>query len=153
MKIEYVVLADGAQAVGGKLYILGGGWNVFYAQAFPAPINIGLGINVSYTSNEFGMTCPWSVTIADEAGIPIMPEMNSQVQIPQLPRGLSNVLVNRLPFAMQIGVAVPRPGKYTITVRFGSSTVKTDFDAIFVRAAPGASPTDMPEPTPEEPRN
>ena len=56
MKIEYAILADGAQAVGGKLYILGGGWNVFYAQAFPAPVNIALGVNVSYTSNETGMT-------------------------------------------------------------------------------------------------
>lgn len=153
MKVEYVVLADGAQAVGGKLYILGGGWSIFYAQAFPAPINIGLGVNVSYTSNELGMTYPWSVTIADEAGIPIVPEMNSQVQVPQPSPGLPSVFVNRLPFAMQIGLAVPRPGKYTITVKFGSSTVKTDFDAIFVRAAPGASPPDMPEPTSDEPRN
>jgi hypothetical protein len=86
MKIEYVVLADGAQAVGGKLYILGGGWSTFYAPAFPVPINIGLGVNVSYTSNEIGMTYTWGVTIADEAGIPIIPEMKGQVQIPQLLR-------------------------------------------------------------------
>jgi len=153
MKIEYVILADGAQAVGGKLYILGGGWNVFYAQAFPAPVNIALGVNVSYASNETGMTYPWSVTITDEAGIPIVPEMNGQVQIPQLPPGLPSVAVNRLPLAMQIGLAVPRPSKYTITVRFGDSTMNTDFNAIFVRAAPAATPPDMPEPNADEPRN
>jgi len=153
MKIEYVILADGAQAVGGKLYILGGGWNVFYAQAFPAPVNIALAVNVSYTSYETGVTYPWSVTIADEAGIPTVPEMNGQVQIPQLPPGLPSVAVNRLPLAMQIGLAVPRPGNYIITVRFGSSTVTTEFNAIFVRAAPGATSPDMPEPNPDEPRN
>jgi hypothetical protein len=57
------------------------------------------------------------------------------VQIPQPPTGLPSVLVNRLPFAMQIGLAVPQPGEYMI--RFGSSTVMTDFDAIFVRATEG----------------
>ena len=149
MKIEYVVLADGAQAVGGKLYILGGGWSIFHAQAFPAPLNIGLGVNISYTSNESGMTYPWSVTITDEADIPVVPQMNSQIQIPQPPPGLPvGVFGNRLPLALQIGFAVPRPGKYTITVKFGSSAVKTDFDAIYV----GASPN-MPEPRPDEPRN
>jgi len=54
---------------------------------------------------------------------------------------------------MQIGLAVPRPGKYTIAVTFGSSISKTDFNAIFVRAVPGATPPDLPEPTPDEPRN
>ena len=112
-----------------------------------------LGVNVSYTSNETGMTYPWSVTITDEAGIPIVPEMNGQVQIPQLPPGLPSVAVNRLPLAMQIGLAVPRPSKYTITVRFGDSTMNTDFNAIFVRAAPAATPPDMPEPNADEPRN
>ena len=153
MKIEYVVLADGAQAVGGRLYILGGGWSIFYAQAFPAPINIGLGVNVSYTSDELGVTYAWSVSIADEAGIPIIPEMKGQLQIPWLSSGPPSVPLNRLPFAMQIGLAVPRPGKYTIAVTFGSSTNKTDFNAIFVRAFPGATPPNMPEPTPDEPRN
>src|SRR5262245_15796282 len=99
------------------------------------------------------MTYTWGVTIGDEAGIPIIPEMKGQVQIPQLPRGLPSVPVNRLPFAMQIGLAVPRPGSYTISVTFGSSTNKTDFNAIFVQAVPVATPPDMPEPTSDEPRN
>ena len=99
------------------------------------------------------MTYMWSVTIADEAGILIIPGMNGQLQIPQLPRDLPSAPVNRLPFAMQIGLAVPRPGKYTIAVTFGSSISKTDFNAIFVRAVPGATPPDLPEPTPDEPRN
>src|SRR5579859_3451646 len=29
MKIEYALLADAAQAVGGKVFVLGGGWNLF----------------------------------------------------------------------------------------------------------------------------
>jgi len=153
MKIEYMILEDRAQALGGKLYILGGGWSISHAQAYPAPLNLAIGVGVSYTFNEFGMTYPWSVTIADEAGIPIVPGMSGQLPAPQPLAQVPKGLTKRLPFVLQIGLVVPRPGKYSITVRFGSSTVKTDFDAIFVRAAPGVTPPDLPEPTPDEPRN
>ena len=108
------------------------GWSIFYAQAFAAPISIGLGVNVSYSSNEIGMTHTWSVTIGNEAGIPIIPEMKGQLQIPQLLSGLPSAAVNRVPFAMQISLAVP--------ATFGTSTSKTDFNAIFVRAVPVAMP-------------
>lgn len=74
------------------------GWSIFYAQAFTAPISIGLGVNVSYSSNEIGMTHTWSVTIGNEAGIPIIPEMKGQLQIPQLLSGLPSAAVNRVPF-------------------------------------------------------
>ena len=152
MKIDYVILADAAQGVGGKLYILGGGWGVFHAVAFPAVVQIGLGIGVSYTAKDFGMSYPSSITIADEADVPVVPPANGPLQIPppppQMPRSVSQY---RIPFAAQFGIALPRPGKYTVTVRIGSSTVKTEFDAILM-GAPGVAPT-MPEPTPDEPRN
>jgi hypothetical protein len=40
-----MMLADAAQAVGGKLYILGGGWSVIYGQA---PFAIALKIEVPW---------------------------------------------------------------------------------------------------------
>src|SRR5260370_39611657 len=38
MKIEYALLADAAQAVGGKGFVLGGGWDLFRAASYPAPV-------------------------------------------------------------------------------------------------------------------
>ena len=37
MRVEYVMVADAAQVTGGKLYVLGGGWNQYRAASFPAP--------------------------------------------------------------------------------------------------------------------
>jgi len=154
MKIDYVILADGAQAIGGKLYVLGGGWSIFHAQSYPAPLNLAIGVGVSYDAFEFGTTHPWNVAIADETGVPIVPEMGGQLPVPQPLAQMPKGVTNRLPFVLQIGLVVPRPGKYSITVGCGSSTVRTDFDALFVRAlAPGATPADLPDPTPDEPRN
>lgn len=35
MDVDCLMLADGAQAVGGKVYILGGGWSAIGARSFP----------------------------------------------------------------------------------------------------------------------
>ena len=125
MKVEYVVLADRAQALGGKLYILGVA-GVFSTPRLSRLLSIGLGVKRDRNDHT------WSVTIGNEAGIPIIPEMKGQLQIPQLLSGLPSAAVNRVPFAMQISLAVP--------ATFGTSTSKTDFNAIFVRAVPVAIP-------------
>ena len=36
LEIDFMILADGAQAVGGKLYMLGGGWSASSFPSFPA---------------------------------------------------------------------------------------------------------------------
>jgi hypothetical protein len=53
--LDYLLVADGAQVVGGKLYLLGGGWDRLMVPQLPGPppvpIAVALGINV-----------PWSLT-------------------------------------------------------------------------------------------
>ena len=46
MKIEYALLADAAQAVGGKVFVLGGGWNLFGAASYPAPVQFAVAIGL-----------------------------------------------------------------------------------------------------------
>jgi hypothetical protein len=54
-----MILADGAQAVGGKLYMLGGGWTHLFVPQLPgpplAPFAIALGVTVPYhlTNRKF----------------------------------------------------------------------------------------------------
>ncbi len=132
MKIEYAVLADAAQAVGGKMFILGGGWNVFRVANYPAPVQLAVAVGLGFTSNEVGIKYPLSLVIADEAGVPIVPEMKGQVETGQpasdTPKGLSV----KVPVAINMNLAVPRPGRYGIVVTVGSSKAQLSFDAIFV---------------------
>jgi hypothetical protein len=63
VEVDFMLLADGAQAVGGKLYVLGGGWTHVFVPQFPghppAPFSVALGITVpSHLTNrrfEFGL--------------------------------------------------------------------------------------------------
>jgi hypothetical protein len=50
MDLAYFLLADSAEVVGGKLYLLGGGWDTIWVNGFPAahPFAICVGIEVPW---------------------------------------------------------------------------------------------------------
>jgi hypothetical protein len=132
MKIEYALLADAAQAVGGKIFILGGGWNVFRAANYPAPAQLAVAMGIGFAANEIGIRYPVKIAIADDAGIPVVPELNGQIEtgqaVPDLPKGLPI----KIPLAWNVSFNVPHPGRYAIVITVGSSQTELSFDAIFV---------------------
>ncbi len=146
MKIEFALLADAAQAVGGKIYVLGGGWNVFRSANYPAPVHLSIAMGLGFTSNEVGIKYPLNVAVTDEAGIAIIPEMKGQVETgqiaPDFPKGVSV----KIPVAITINMPLPHPGTYGIVVTAGSAKTQLSFEAIFagqkVQFAPEGS---MPE--------
>ena len=143
MKIEYALLADAAQAVGGKVFVLGGGWNVFRAANYPAPIYFAVAIGLGFTSNEAGIKYPLNVVVADEAGVPIIPEMKGQVETGEPAPDVPKTASVKIPVAININMSLPHPGTYGIVVTAGTSTTQLSFEAIFaghkVEFAPGGS--------------
>src|SRR5436309_3077996 len=63
-----MLLADAAQAVGGKMYVMGGGWTHVLVPQFPgyapAPFSVAVGITVPYhlTNRRFAVSCSESIT-------------------------------------------------------------------------------------------
>jgi hypothetical protein len=132
MKIEYAVLADAAQAVGGKIFILGGGWNVFRSGNYPAPVQLAVAIGVGFASTEIGIRYPVKIVIADETGVPVVPELNGQIETGQFAPDVPVGLPVKVPLAWNVSFAVPRPGRYGIVITVGASQADLSFDAIFV---------------------
>ena len=131
MKIEYALLADAAQAVGGKIFVLGGGWNLFRSPTFPAPVQLAVAIGLGFTSDEVGLKCPLTVVIADEAGVPIIPEMKGQVETGETAPDVPKTAAVKIPVAINVNLSLPHPGTYGIVVTAGTSTAQISFEAIF----------------------
>lgn len=131
MKIEYALLADAAQAVGGKIFVLGGGWNLFRSPNFPAPVQLAVAIGLGFMPVEVGVKCPLSVMIADEAGVPIIPEIKGQVETGQTAPDAPRTATIKIPVAINVNLSLPHPGAYGIVVTAGSSTAQLSFEAIF----------------------
>jgi hypothetical protein len=131
MKIDSALLADAAQAVGGKVYVLGGGWNLFRAPNFPAPVQLAIAIGLGFTAEEVGIQFPLNVAIADDNGVPVVPEMKGQVETGQPAPDVPKTASVKIPVAINISLSLPHPGSYGIVVTAGFATAQLSFDAIF----------------------
>lgn len=75
MKLSTFLLADHAEAVNGKLYVVGGAWNSIAASQFPTAHNhlsVGAVIHVPWESTNQAHTM--ELRIVDADGAPIIPE-------------------------------------------------------------------------------
>ncbi len=72
--VDVALLADAVQAVRGKLFILGGGWDTLWVQRFPArhpslAIGLRLRVPVSWANDRMKL----SVELQDADGKPLLP--------------------------------------------------------------------------------
>lgn len=109
-----MLLADAAQAVGGKLYILGGGWSITGPD--PTPSAIAIKIEVPWT--ETNMRHSFQLRLLDEDGQPVAvptPIGNRQMEIGGefevgRPAGLRPGTPIDVAIALNIGPLPLRPG-------------------------------------------
>ena len=141
MQVEFVMVADAAQVTGGKLYLLGGAWNLYRSASFPTQAPIALVASILVDRNEAGSRHTVRLTVADEAGIPIIPAMDWTIEVGR-PEGSDPTIPQRSLLAVNTGIQLPRAGRYSFTVAAGNATRSVFFDAIFVgtkvEVAPGS---------------
>lgn len=86
--VDVALLADAVQAVRGKLFILGGGWDTLWVQRFPArhpslAIGLRLRVPVSWASDRLKL----SVELQDADGKPMLPHpLSHDIGLPSEPR-------------------------------------------------------------------
>jgi hypothetical protein len=116
MKVT-LLLADSAQAVEGKLYVLGGGWSIIGPQ--PAPMALAVKIEVPWS--DANIPHQVKVELLDEDGQPIMVdtpdgeqpiEVSAQFEVGR-PPGLKPGTPIDVPMAMNFGpMPLPAGSRY-----------------------------------------
>lgn len=109
-----MLLADAAQAVGGKLYVLGGGWSVIGAT--PAPMAIAIKIDVPWSETD--VRHRWTLDLIDQDGRPVLVPaaagaepvtISGEFQVGR-PPGLAEGTPIDLPLAISVGPLALPPG-------------------------------------------
>jgi hypothetical protein len=83
--VDVALLADAVQAVRGKLFVLGGGWDTLWVRQLPArhpslAIGLRLRVPVSWKSESLRL----SVELQDADGQPMLPQpLSHEIKIPQ----------------------------------------------------------------------
>src|SRR5919106_4574464 len=87
MQIHALMLADSAQAVDGKLYILGGAWNILRFPDFPAQLIVGIAVAIDVDWNETNRRHHLDVHFEDADGQPMDPTIGADFEAGPPPRG------------------------------------------------------------------
>lgn len=139
--VDVALLADSVQAVRGKLFVLGGGWDTLWVQRFPArhpslAIGLRLRVPVSWNSDILNL----SVELQDEDGQPLLPrplthDIRLPVDIPHPPSASDFGLIRSFTFN---NLRFDHQGAYSFVISVDGDPVSRI--RFTVRARPQATP-------------
>ncbi|HUS14017.1 MAG TPA: hypothetical protein VM536_03270 [Chloroflexia bacterium] len=131
--VDFLLIADRAEVVGGKLYLMGGAWEhiTVVDASQPVSFSIALGINIPWNATNERHRMRLQVQDADGASLA---ELDGEL-VAGRPPHLSAGSPQRLLFATTFGIMVPHPGLFAIVVALnGVEARRTTFD-VAVNAA------------------
>jgi hypothetical protein len=115
MVLDYLLVADAAQVSGGKLFMIGGGWDRLLVSRLPGPpalpffVAFGIGVPWSHTNRRFGFV----VDLLGEDEQQIDQLVTGEFEVIR-PPGVSPGTRQRAQFAGPARPAFPAAGRYTI---------------------------------------
>lgn len=125
VSVDFLMLADRAEAVNGKLYVMGGAWDRQFVQDFAQPIWLSLAIGILVPWNATNQQHNLQVTIEDFDGRPLSFSLQAGFTAGRAatatPGEVQRVIM-ALPMVPQI---LPGPGKYTVKAAINGTLMKT----------------------------
>lgn len=130
MEVEWLILADAAQVVGNKLYIMGGGWDVLTVHAaFPVQQRCGVAVAVKVPWNETNTRHTFELDVVTEDG-KSLGRMNGQFEVGR-PAGIPPGQDQRVQIAADLSLRLEHAGGYAIMARIdGEEARRTAFTVI-----------------------
>jgi hypothetical protein len=141
LELEFLIVGEAAEAVNGKLYMMGGGWNQIQSAAFPTIARCGIAVAVSVHTKE-RREIPVRVVYSND---PKQDEKNQNVLSLELQGLLTSGVplpgmtlpdVQRVMLVVNGNFPVPSAGKYRIEVFLPDGESKSVvFEALQIAAS------------------
>jgi hypothetical protein len=133
-EIEYLLLADHAEAVNGKLYVMGAGWTNVSRPPRPAPdampiTHFGVGVSVLVPWTQTNNRHHLIVRIESEDGEPVLGRVEADLEVGR-PPGLRHGSDQRAVLALNVDMTFPAPGGYRIVAELGDQTKTASFQVM-----------------------
>ena len=130
LAIDFVILADRVEAINGKLYMMGGGWDQLHVADFGRPVGIGFAIGILVPWSETNVEHPVRVWVENEDGTRIPPGIDAGISMGRPPHAVPGQSFRAL-LAINGSWTLPQAGSYRIMVTVGATEAKrTVFHAI-----------------------
>jgi hypothetical protein len=136
-EIEFLILADHAEAVNGKLYLMGGGWDRRAVADFRQLQIFAVAVAVLIPWTETNRPLPLTVSLTDLDGAPVAAPLQTQLTAGR-PANAKPGQKLRYMLAVNFQTGIPRPGEYVVEARIGQSPPKrVSFYAEPINPTPG----------------
>ena len=130
VSIEWMILADAAQVVSNKLYLMGGGWDRYTAKrGFPAQIQFAVAVSLKVPWNETNQRHDFELEIATQDG-QIIKRIDGQFEVGR-PTGIQAGTDQRVQLALNGNLKLEKPGIFALIGRVtGQEGALTAFTVI-----------------------
>ena len=139
-EVDFLLLADRAEAINGKLYMMGGAWErvgvVDFAQ--PLSISVALGILVPWSATNQNHALTLEIRDADGQPIPFKVEATFVAGRPPFLNGETQRMLLAIP---GVSVVLPGAGSYVLAASIGGVEAKVvRFSAVQAQQQQGQPP-------------
>ncbi len=126
MEVDFAFLADGAEAVNGKIHVIGGGIDTIWAQQVPVVYpRLSFVLRMVFDVAEIGRKHKLEIQIMDEDGNAIA-TVGGDLEIPgknpNSPKGWKQSMLTVLNFA---NLTLPKFGNYSFSILANNSSLKS----------------------------
>jgi hypothetical protein len=113
LEIDFLILADHAEAVNGKLYLMGGGWDRRGIGDFHQPQAFSVSVGVLVPWSQTNRPVPLTIAMTDADGQSIAPPFQTNVVVGR-PVNATPGQKLRYMLSLNFMMALPRPGTYVL---------------------------------------
>ncbi len=117
MEVEWLMLADRAEVINNKLYVMGGGWDVLTVNT-PLPFNQACGIAVSFIvdwNDDTNRPHEVGVDVRTEDGQTVW-SMGGRIEVGR-PAGIRPGQDQHIQIAANVGLMIPALGTYVLVAQ------------------------------------
>ena len=124
MEIEWLIVADAAQVVGNKLYMMGGGWDRLTVRSgFPVNQHMGIALAFKIPWSETNERHSFEIEVATD-DCQTLQKINGELEVGR-PPGVPAGSDQRAQIAATANVEFKQPGQYTIIARLDGEDIKS----------------------------
>ena len=114
MWVEWLILADAAEVVNNKLYLMGGGWDRLSVHTdFPVAQHFGIALSVVVTPEETEKTHGFALDVLSPEG-KLLATIEAEFEVGRIAG--SEKRNQRWQFATSVDLSLERPGSYPVVI-------------------------------------
>ena len=113
LEIDFLILADKAEAINGKLYMMGGAWDRLAVIDFAQPIPFSLAVGILVPWNLTNQEHPVRIWVEHEDGTVVVPEIRASVNMGRPPVAVPGQALRAL-MIINVNPKLPKPGTYCV---------------------------------------